>query len=312
MQIQWIALLRARTMNILRLGEKKRGRELGESKKKNIRKSWTECFNRLIETWNWKTNSKSGIINVHFTNVYFEIYVWVERILEILYICMSIRPRLLYYTLAHSSWIFGRMNHNVGTRTYAFHSNHQTHKTILLLESVRLNRIILSIISILCLLLFGFNFPFIFFWRCIFSSFSFPLRLWLLLPFVSVPMTTYSFGRPSPTHIVPHSQQLRAFFGELFGGVQFNREAVRQRKALSRTSSNILLNSVQMGHNTHSFNQYHHINYNNHPSDCDLNSKLKDLKEESSQHSFSNIEVIQFCRLFCCQFIISFDQTMFR
>ncbi|XP_031618268.1 octopamine receptor beta-3R-like isoform X2 [Contarinia nasturtii] len=68
------------------------------------------------------------------------------------------------------------------------------------------------------------------------------------------------------------------------------REAVRQRKALSRTSSNILLNSVQMGHNAHNFNQYHHINYN-HPSDCDLNSKLKDLKEESSQHSFSNIEV---------------------
>lgn len=88
-----------------------------------------------------------------------------------------------------------------------------------------------------------------------------------------------------------------------------NREAVRQRKALSRTSSNILLNSVQMGHNTHNFNQYHHINYNNHPSDCDLNTKLKDLKEESSQHSFSNIEVIQFVDYFACQFIISVDQT---
>lgn len=70
------------------------------------------------------------------------------------------------------------------------------------------------------------------------------------------------------------------------------REAVRQRKALSRTSSNILLNSVQMGHNAHNLNQYHHINYNNHPSECDLNSKLKDLKEETSQNSFSNIEVI--------------------
>lgn len=53
-----------------------------------------------------------------------------------------------------------------------------------------------------------------------------------------------------------------------------------------------------MGHNTHNFNQYHHINYNNHPSDCDLNSKLKDLKEESSQHSFSNIEVIEFTDYF--------------
>lgn len=48
-----------------------------------------------------------------------------------------------------------------------------------------------------------------------------------------------------------------------------------------------------MGHNAHNLNQYHHINYNNHPSECDLNSKLKDLKEETSQNSFSNIEVIQ-------------------
>lgn len=46
-----------------------------------------------------------------------------------------------------------------------------------------------------------------------------------------------------------------------------------------------------MGHNPHNLNQYHHINYN-HPSDCDLNSKLKDLKEEDSQQSVSNIEVI--------------------
>lgn len=90
------------------------------------------------------------------------------------------------------------------------------------------------------------------------------------------------------------------------------REAVRQRKALSRTSSNILLNSVQMGHNAHNLNQYHHINYNNHPSECDLNSKLKDLKEETSQNSFSNIEVIHiihnakcvwlFC--WCCLWLV--------
>lgn len=72
----------------------------------------------------------------------------------------------------------------------------------------------------------------------------------------------------------------------------FHREAVRQRKALSRTSSNILLNSVQMGHhNPNNVNQYHHISYN-HPSDCDINSKLKDLKEEDSLESVSNIEVI--------------------
>lgn len=74
--------------------------------------------------------------------------------------------------------------------------------------------------------------------------------------------------------------------------IYVRREAVRQRKALSRTSSNILLNSVQMGHNVHNLNQYHHINnYNNHPSDCELTSKLKDLKEEDSQLSMSNIEV---------------------
>lgn len=47
-----------------------------------------------------------------------------------------------------------------------------------------------------------------------------------------------------------------------------------------------------MGHNVHNLNQYHHINnYNNHPSECEITSKLKDLKEEDSQLSMSNIEV---------------------
>lgn len=45
-----------------------------------------------------------------------------------------------------------------------------------------------------------------------------------------------------------------------------------------------------MGHNAHNLSQYNHMNYNN-PSDCDLNAKLKDLKEEDSQHSVSNVEV---------------------
>lgn len=67
---------------------------------------------------------------------------------------------------------------------------------------------------------------------------------------------------------------------------------MRQRKALSRTSSNILLNSVQMAHNVHNLNQYHHINNYNHPNECELTSKLKDLKEEDSQQSVSNIEVM--------------------
>jgi len=62
-----------------------------------------------------------------------------------------------------------------------------------------------------------------------------------------------------------------------------SREAVRQRKALSRTSSNILLNSVQ--------NQYNYQPPNNRParmqnvraSDCDdeLNLTIKEVQQES-------------------------------
>lgn len=76
----------------------------------------------------------------------------------------------------------------------------------------------------------------------------------------------------------------------LFYCFYLHREAVRQRKALSRTSSNILLNSVQMGHNAHNLSQYNHIPYNI-SNDYVLNSKLNDLTEENSQHSISNIEV---------------------
>ncbi|XP_055315222.1 uncharacterized protein LOC129575510 isoform X2 [Sitodiplosis mosellana] len=101
---------------------------------------------------------------------------------------------------------------------------------------------------------------------------------------IFVPNKTYAIISSSVSFWIPGLVMITMY-------CRIYREAVRQRKALSRTSSNILLNSVQMGHNTHNFNQYHHINYNNHPSDCDLNLKLKDLKEESSQHSFSNIEV---------------------
>ncbi|KAL5283024.1 hypothetical protein ACFFRR_005781 [Megaselia abdita] len=48
------------------------------------------------------------------------------------------------------------------------------------------------------------------------------------------------------------------------------KEAVRQRKALSRTSSNILLNSVHLGNTSHNLNP-HHIGM--HGTDLDLNSK---------------------------------------
>lgn len=73
--------------------------------------------------------------------------------------------------------------------------------------------------------------------------------------------------------------------------INYYREAVRQRKALSRTSSNILLNSVHMAHTTHQMHHSHHMNYL-HPSDCDLNLTLKQLRRDSTYSSTSNIEVI--------------------
>ncbi|XP_059608929.1 octopamine receptor beta-3R-like isoform X2 [Phlebotomus argentipes] len=67
------------------------------------------------------------------------------------------------------------------------------------------------------------------------------------------------------------------------------REAVRQRKALSRTSSNILLNSVHLAHTQHNMHHTHHMNYL-HPSDCDLNLTLKQLRRDSHS-SVSNVEI---------------------
>ncbi|EDV92681.1 GH18897 [Drosophila grimshawi] len=60
------------------------------------------------------------------------------------------------------------------------------------------------------------------------------------------------------------------------------KEAVRQRKALSRTSSNILLNSVHMGHTQQPTN----LSYL-HPSDCDLNAKST---RDESNSALSNLE----------------------
>lgn len=59
------------------------------------------------------------------------------------------------------------------------------------------------------------------------------------------------------------------------------REAVRQRKALSRTSSNILLNSVHMGHTQQPTN----LNYL-HPSECELT-----LTREETHSAISHFEV---------------------
>ncbi|XP_055381524.1 probable serine/threonine-protein kinase DDB_G0282963 isoform X3 [Condylostylus longicornis] len=68
------------------------------------------------------------------------------------------------------------------------------------------------------------------------------------------------------------------------------KEAVRQRKALSRTSSNILLNSVHLGQTQNSLNP--HMSYmQQHPSDMDLNSTLTKLNQGEETHSaISNLE----------------------
>ncbi|XP_052835912.1 octopamine receptor beta-3R isoform X2 [Drosophila gunungcola] len=60
------------------------------------------------------------------------------------------------------------------------------------------------------------------------------------------------------------------------------KEAIRQRKALSRTSSNILLNSVHMGHTQQPTN----LSYL-HPSDCDLNAASA---REETHSALSNLE----------------------
>nr|NP_001034048.2 octopamine beta3 receptor, isoform F [Drosophila melanogaster]Q4LBB6.4 RecName: Full=Octopamine receptor beta-3R; Short=DmOct-beta-3R [Drosophila melanogaster]ABC66173.2 octopamine beta3 receptor, isoform F [Drosophila melanogaster] len=60
------------------------------------------------------------------------------------------------------------------------------------------------------------------------------------------------------------------------------KEAIRQRKALSRTSSNILLNSVHMGHTQ----QPTSLSYL-HPSDCDLNATSA---REETHSALSNLE----------------------
>uniref|UniRef100_A0A182PU97 G-protein coupled receptors family 1 profile domain-containing protein n=1 Tax=Anopheles epiroticus TaxID=199890 RepID=A0A182PU97_9DIPT len=67
------------------------------------------------------------------------------------------------------------------------------------------------------------------------------------------------------------------------------KEAVRQRKALSRTSSNILLNSVQINNasNTLHANHHHHhphLHHRNHhlrASDCDLGIDIKDIQHDT-------------------------------
>uniref|UniRef100_A0A182K3V5 G-protein coupled receptors family 1 profile domain-containing protein n=1 Tax=Anopheles christyi TaxID=43041 RepID=A0A182K3V5_9DIPT len=68
------------------------------------------------------------------------------------------------------------------------------------------------------------------------------------------------------------------------------KEAVRQRKALSRTSSNILLNSVQINnasntlHANHHHNHHQHLHHRNHhlrASDCDLGIDIKDIQHDT-------------------------------
>jgi hypothetical protein len=75
-----------------------------------------------------------------------------------------------------------------------------------------------------------------------------------------------------------------------------HREAVRQRKALSRTSSNILLNSVHLHNQSSSLNPHHLTNNHLRTSDCDLESTNKDIQldthSELSDLDVSNIPIV--------------------
>lgn len=69
------------------------------------------------------------------------------------------------------------------------------------------------------------------------------------------------------------------------------KEAIRQRKALSRTSSNIVLNSVHLHHTRHAMHHSHHMHYL-HPSDCDINLTIKQMENRrESRSSMSELDV---------------------
>lgn len=60
------------------------------------------------------------------------------------------------------------------------------------------------------------------------------------------------------------------------------REAIRQREALTRTSSNILLNSVHMKHTSHSAHHSHYLHPDRRPSDISPNySTFTECPEET-------------------------------
>ncbi|XP_055551238.1 octopamine receptor beta-3R-like isoform X2 [Wyeomyia smithii] len=59
------------------------------------------------------------------------------------------------------------------------------------------------------------------------------------------------------------------------------KEAIRQRKALSRTSSNILLNSVQINNSNTLHANYHHRNHHLRASDCDFGIDMKDIQHDT-------------------------------
>ncbi|XP_055587637.1 uncharacterized protein LOC129740071 isoform X2 [Uranotaenia lowii] len=58
------------------------------------------------------------------------------------------------------------------------------------------------------------------------------------------------------------------------------KEAIRQRKALSRTSSNILLNSVQIN-NSNTLHANYHRSHHLRASDCDLGMDIKDIQQDT-------------------------------
>lgn len=74
-----------------------------------------------------------------------------------------------------------------------------------------------------------------------------------------------------------------------------NREAIRQRKALSRTSSNILLNSVHLQNQPYNYtppnNRLKAYNVPRHSSDCEPNLIIKESQQECHSE-ISELEVI--------------------
>lgn len=93
-----------------------------------------------------------------------------------------------------------------------------------------------------------------------------------------------------------------------------HREAVRQRKALSRTSSNILLNSVHLQNQPYSCQPSNNRarSYNNNGprhSECDEPNLIIKESQQECHSEISELEVNWFCLLPCCWLPLSLTRT---